>query len=248
MKIRSLLPMMVLVVAASLLLAQQPRTLQRAPVQRSLSKARVTVVDLRTARPLVAPVQTARAARAAVVPPATGRMVAQAMAVSQVRTALLEAGLKDAVPASEYARFSPGQLSVDGKGYMLLEAPLWVGPSDVHFDATFNENEWLHIVSGPKVRLQEAGAFVLDFLVDFPDADPRQTFRCDVLKGEDVFQQIEVTRDSAGPQHILVVFQQGTPTPPAVNPWIGICIHNTGYVNGLDWIRWYLYQVTVTKL
>lgn len=248
MKKRSLVMVMVLVFSSPFVLAQQPRPLPRRPVERQLAKRNVTIIDIRTAKPLVAHVQAARDTRAAVKPPGAGRVVAQALSVAQVRTTFLEAGLKDIVPAGEYARFGPTQLNVEGKGYLMLQAPLWVTPSDIDFDGTFDQNQWIHIVSGPKVRLSEAGAFVLDFLVDFPDADLRQTFRCDVIKDEDVFQQIECSRDSTGPQHILVVFQQGTPTPPLVNPWIGICLHNSGYQSGLDWIRWYLYQVVVTKL
>ncbi|HSQ79401.1 MAG TPA: hypothetical protein VLN41_02305 [Candidatus Bathyarchaeia archaeon] len=241
-------PASILVIAfcASLGLAQQPLKIKPRPVQTKMKIKNVAVVDLRTARPLAAKVQAARPNLKPVTPPAAVRVVPQAMSVAQVRASLVEAGIGDVSPAGEYALFTPTQLSAGNKGHMLLQAPLWVDSNMVQFDGTADQNEWLHIVTGPKVRLFEAGAYVLDFLVDFPDADPRQTFRCDVVKGEDVFQQIEVARDSAGPQHILVVFQQAATSPQ--NPWIGVCLHNTDYVSGLDWIRWYLYQVTVTKL
>jgi hypothetical protein len=235
---------------ATFVTAQQPRPqtrqLQRAPVQRQLLKQNVTVVDIRTATPLVAKVQAAREARKSIAPPGSGRVVARALNVAQVRTTLAEAGISDVSPAGEYASFSPTRLSAGSKGHMLLQSPLWVDADQVQFDASLDENPYLALRSGPKVRLLEAGAYVLDFLVDLPDADSRQSFRCDVLKGEDVFQQIECPRDPSGPQHILVVFQQGTSSPQ--NPWIGICLHNKDHVSGPDWIRWYLYQVVVTKL
>ncbi len=250
MRVRSLSMVLVPLVLATFAVARQPkpqtRQLQRAPVQRQLAKKNVTVVDIRTAAPLVAKVQAARETRAAVTPPGSARMATRAMSLAQVKTSLVEAGINDVTPAGEYAVFTPTQLSAGGKGHMLLQAPLWVDPNMVQFDGTADQNEWLHIVSGPKVRLLEAGAYVLDFEIDIPAADPNQAYRCDVYRGDDLLQQIQFSEDSPDPHHILVVFQQGT--SGAQNPWIAISLHNKDYASGLDWIRWYLYQVTVTKL
>lgn len=246
MKIRSLLAIVVLVLAASILLAQQPRQLQRRPVGRTLSKTNVTVVDLRTAGPLVAKARAAAKARQAV--PAFGakRMAVQALSAAQVKTALADAGINDVSPSGPYAIFTPTQLSAGAKGFMLLQAPLWVETDQAQFDTALDENQYYNLMSGPKVRLLQAGTYVLDFEIDIPAADPNQAFRCDVFKGDDLLQQIQFAKDSTEPHHILVVFQQGTSGPQ--NPWIAIAVHSKDYAGGLDWVRWYLYQVAVTRL
>lgn len=247
MKTRSVVMILVLILSSHLGLAQQPRQVQRRPVERPLLKRNVTVIDIRTATPLMAKVRDVKGSRVAMAPPSPG-MVAQALTVAQLRATLHEAGLKDVLPPAEYARFTPTQLSVEGKGSALFEAPLWVDPIQVQFDTSFDDNPYLHIISGPKIALKEAGAFVLDFLIKIQGSQPGNTYRCEVLKGEDVFQQIALTQETQEPQHLLVVFQQGVPTPPVPNPWVGICVHGSGQVTPPDWIRWTLYQVVVTKL
>lgn len=250
MRARTVAMVLAPLVLATFVLAQQPRPqtrqLQRAPVQRQLAKKTVTVVDLRTATPLVAKAQAARETRKSVALPVSGRMAARALTVAQVRSTLLEAGISDVSPAGEYALFTPTQLSAGNRGHLLLQAPLWVGPDMVQFDTALDENQFYALKSGPKVRLLEAGTYVLDFEIDIPAADPGQSYRCDVYKGDDLLQQIQFSEGSPDSHHILVVFQQGTSGPQ--NPWIAISLHNKDYVSGLDWIRWHLYQVAVTKL
>jgi hypothetical protein len=246
MKIRSLLAIIVLVLAASLLLAQQPRPLQRRPVQRQMQNKNFSVVDLRTAKPLVARVQVASKTGKPVVPPGAARSVSQALSVAQVKASLAEAGINDVSPSGAYALFTPTQLSAGSKGFMLLQAPLWVDANEIQFDTALDQNEFYDLMSGPKVRLLEAGTYVLDFQLDIPAADPNQAFRCDVYRGDELLQQINFSEDSQAAHHILVVFQQAASSPQ--NPWIAIAIHSKDYVSGLDWVRWHLAQVAVTKL
>jgi hypothetical protein len=230
-----------------LITAQQPKQLQRAAVKRQLPLRSVTVVDIRTATAPVAKLRAAGDPRAVIAPLMAGQ-VAPALTTAQLKGMLSDAGIQNTSPSGEYARFGPGRLSADGKGYMMLQAPLWVDPFQIQFDGTLDENQWLAIASGPKIRLQEGGAFVLDFLFDVPAADPGKTYRCDVIKDNDVLQQINFTEDTPGPQHLLVVFQQGQPDPPTSGPLIGIRIRNAGPEAHPDWIRWSLFQVVVTKL
>jgi hypothetical protein len=238
---------MILVLSAHLGLAQQPRPVQRRPIERPLLKRNALVVDIRSATSALAKVRDVKGSRVAIAPPVPG-MVAQALTVAQLQATLHEAGLKDVLPQAEYARFTPTQLSVEGKGYALFEAPLWVDPSQVQFDTSFDDNVYLHIMSGPKIALKEAGAFVLDFLIKIQGSQPGTAYRCDVIKGEDVFQSLALTQETQEPQHLLVVFQQGLSAPPVPNPWVGIRIHGSGQTTPPDWIRWTLYQVVVTKL
>lgn len=243
----ALVIVMAIVLSAEVGQAQQPRQLQRRPVERPPSVRKVMVADIRTATPLLAKARAAGDTRAMVLPVEAAK-VAPTLSAAQLKAMLAEGGLQNVSPAGEYVRFGPRQLSVDGKGYMMLNAPLWVDPTMIQFDGTLDENQWLYITSGPKIRLQDGGTFVLDYLFDIPAADPGKAYRCDVVKDNDILQQINFTEDTPGPQHLLVVFQQAQPNPPTAAPLICIRIHNAGPEAHPDWIRWYLYQVVVTKL
>jgi hypothetical protein len=248
MKTRSLIMILVLAISAGFGLAQQPQQVQHRPIERPLPKLKVHVIDIRTATAVQAKAAVVRDSRIAVRPLTGPAMVAQALTVPQLKVTLHDAGLNDILPTAEYARFSPAQLSVEGKGHMLCQAPLWADPSEFIFDTSLDENQWFSIRSGPKIALQEAGAFVLDFLIKIQVSQPGTAYRCDVLKGDDVFQEITLTQETPAPQHLLVVFQQGVATPPQTNPWVGIRIHSSGQQNPPEFVRWTLFEVVVTKI
>jgi|GEM_PF-5940884 len=247
MKTRSLVLITGLVLCASLSLAQQPRQVQRQPVERPLSRRNITLVDLRTATPLVAKAGTARASRMSSMPPGVGK-VAQALTAAELRTAFIGAGLNDVPSASEYCRFTPTQLSAGEKGYILFEAPVFVRPSEVWFNTALDAFPYLHLVDGPKVLMREAGTFVLDFSIFLYTGQKGTPFRCDVLKGQDVIQQMTVTSEPVESQHILVVFRQDVPNPPGSENWIGISLQTVEQTTPPESNWWWLYQVVVTKL
>jgi hypothetical protein len=258
MRSRPLITVLALVLSVQLGWAQQPKQLQQRQIERKPAVRKALVADIRTATPLMAKARTAGDTRAVVGPSdvieVTGRLTRAARSVAltldaaQLKDMLAQGGVQNVSPAGEYVRFGPRQLSVDGKGWMMLQAPLWIDPLMIQFDGTLDENQWLNITSGPKIWLVEGGTFVLDYLFDIPAADPGKAYRCDVMKNDDVLQQINFTEDTPGPQHLLVVFQQAQSDSPDVGPLIGLRIHNAGPEAHPDWIRWSLYQVVVTKL
>jgi hypothetical protein len=248
MKTRTLIMIVLPVVAVSFGLAQQPRQVQRRPVERPLHKLAVKVIDIRTASAVRAKVAAVRDARVAVIPMPGQGVVAQALTMGQLKATFHDAGLADIQPTNEYVRFTPTQLSVEGKGHMLCQAPLWAEASHFIFNTSVDENQWYDIHCGPLITLKEPGAFVLDFQIEIQADQPGQNYLCDVIKGKDIFQEITLTQETSGPQHLLVVFQQGAPPPTQIYPWVGIRIRSSVQRNPPDFVRWMLYQVVVTKI
>ena len=245
---RILVAVVFIALAAQLVLAQQPQ-LQRqkvAPPAKPKVKTAVTVIDLRNVTADKKPPKRAAdpvySMRMASGPKTTA---VAALPAAQLSEALKGAGIS-VVPANVYARFTPGQLNVPGKGYLLLAAPYWSYPDRAEFYSSYSgSSPW--IWNGPKVVLREPGTYVFDFLVDYAGAPVGSFYECEVSVGF-LGYQVQAIMRTADPQHILVIWpvDQAMISLSDEQRSIGIHCYRSDSRDQLE--PWTLYLVDVTKL
>lgn len=172
----------------------------------------------------------------------TSNKILSGLAPAQLNEAFKSAGIS-APPASVYARFAPGQLHAAGKGYLYFDAPDFAFPDHVEFHSLYSSEPWDS--NGPLVVLGEPGTYAFDFLVEFVGGPPGAEYGCQIMIGSQ-FPQIQTIKPTAGPQHILVIWNLDPATAglPDVEKAIGIHI----YPKLLDRADWTFYLVDVTKL
>jgi hypothetical protein len=172
----------------------------------------------------------------------TANKVLTGLAPAELNEAFKSAGIS-APPASVYARFAPGQLHAAGKGYLYFDAPDFAFPDHVEFHSLYSSEPWDS--NGPMVVLGEPGTYAFDFLVEFVGGPPGAEYGCQIMIGPQ-FPQIQTIKPTAGPQHILVIWNLDPATAglPDAEKAIGIHI----YPRLLDRADWTFYLVDVTKL
>jgi len=235
--------------AAPITSAQRPQ-LQRqqiSPSEKPKVQTAVTVIDLRQVTAEKKPPK-----RAADPVYSTRRMsgagsksAVAALPLSQLGEALRGVGI-GAPPANVYARFTPGQLTVPGKGYMILAAPYWTYPDHAEFYSTAEGGAPM-IWNGPAVVLREPGTYVFDFVVEFPTS-PSGTFHdCGVQVGFTTYQ-IQAVESINGPQHILVIWPIGQDMLDLGDELRSVGIHCSKPRAGDQVLTWKFFLVDVTKL
>jgi len=235
--------------AAPIASAQRPQ-LQRqkiAPTEKPKVQTAVTVIDLRNVtadkkppKRAADPVYSTR-----LMSGGGSRPAAAALPLSQLGEALKGVGI-GAPPANVYARFTPGQPTVPGKGYLLLAAPYWTYPDHAEFYSTAEGGAPM-IWNGPAVVLREPGTYVFDFVVEFPTSAPRTFYNCGVQVGFTTYQ-IQAVENMNGPQHILVIWPIGPDMLDLSDELRSVGIHCSEPGAGGQVLTWTFYLVDVTKI
>lgn len=224
--------------------AQGKRIGKAAPLEKPRLATAVTVIDLRNVTsdkkpPKRSPTQIALPR---VMSGAAPNKVLSGLAPAQLNEAFKSAGIS-APPANVYARFAPGQLNAIGKGYLYFDAPDFAFPDHVDFHSLFSSEPWNS--NGPLVVLREPGTYAFDFLVEFIGGPPGVEYGCQVRIGSQ-FPQVQTIKPTAGPQHILVIWNLDPATAGLPDEEKAIGIHV--YPKLLDRADWTFYLVDVTKL
>lgn len=233
--------------AAQIILAQQSKMQKAVPLEKPKVKTAVTVIDLRNVTADKKPPKRAADPSYSMRKMSTGgtKTAVSALAAGELSEALKGAGIS-VVPSSVYARFTPGQSRVQGKGYMFLAAPYWSYPDRAEFYSSYTGSApW--IWNGPEVVLREPGTYVFDFLVDYTGAPVGSFYECEVHVGF-VGYQVQAVMRTGDPQHILVIWpvDQAMISLPDDQRSIGIHCYRSDSREQLE--PWTFYLVDVTKL
>lgn len=234
--------------AFGLAAAQQPMRQKTAPMAKPRPRSAVTVIDLRNvANEKKPPKRAPEATYSTRMMHGQGSNAAvAALAPMQLSEALRGAGIS-VTPPNVYARFTPGQTRIPGKGYMYLASADWAFPDHVEFHDFHLDYEGVAPENGPMVVLREPGTYALDFLVEFTHAPVGTPYGCDVLVGSGILQ-VQALEKTGGPQHIVVIWS----LDPAMlglqdeQRSVGIHCYMTGRSARI--VPWTLYLVDVTKL
>jgi hypothetical protein len=224
--------------------AQAKRVGKPVQLEKPRLTAAVTVIDLRNVTsdkkpPKRSPMQIALPR---MMSGSTANRALSGLPPAQLNEAFKSAGIS-APPANVYARFAPGQLHAAGKGYLYFDAPDFAFPDHVEFHSAYSSEPWDS--NGPMVVLGEPGTYAFDFLVEFVGGPPGAEYGCQIMIGSQ-FPQVQTIKPTAGPQHILVLWNLDPATAglPDAEKAIGIHI----YPKLLDRADWTFYLVDVMKL
>ena len=174
------------------------------------------------------------------------RASAAALGPMQLSEALRGAGI-NIEPLNVYARFTPGQPNVYGKGYVYFESPNWVYPDHADFNLMKQRGPGYENPNGPLVVLREPGTYSLDFLVEFPSTPAGAHVTCCVMAGPSC-RQVKLLRTEGGLQHVVVIraLDQAAMALDDEMRSVGIyCFTENSSQTPLSWL---FYLVDVAKL
>lgn len=228
------------------LAGQAPKRIGVAPREKPRLTAAITVIDLRDVAsdkkpPKREPGQVFLPRM--MMPGSSPNRPLSGLPPGQLSEALRSAGIGP-MATNVYARFTPGQSNLTGKGYLFLAFPAFVFPDHAEFQSG-TRDQFTGNLGGPRVVLRQPGTYTIDFLVEFTAAPAQAFVICQSVVGTAI-RQVKTLRAAGGPQHIVMVYTLSPEAAGAPDEDRSIGI-NCFQEAGPEKTPWTLYLVDVAK-